>query len=90
MVAIIIITMVIIKAEVAVAMVVAFTGHVVMEEAIIEAIVIIYTINIAGMMMGLHLSNMVHHAHFVGASIFLLNIVFWQNMTLTIAWRKRA
>ena len=87
-VAIIIITMVIIKAEVAVAMVVTFTGHVVMEEAIIEAIIIIHTINITRMMMGLSLRNMGHHAHFVETSIILLNIVLRQNMTLTISWRK--
>ena len=89
-VAIIIITMVIIKADVAMAMVVTFTGHVVMEEAIIKAIIIIHTINITHMMMGLSLSNMVHQAHFVEASIILLNIVLRENMTLTISCRKLA
>ena len=87
-VAIIIITMVIIKPEVAVAAVVTFTGHVVMEEAIIEAIIIIHTINITHMMMGLSLSNMVHHAHFVEASIILLNSAVMENIILTILWRK--
>ena len=87
-VAIIIITMVIIKAEVAMATVVTFTGRMVTEEAIIEAIIIIHTINITHMMMGLSLSNMVHHVHFVEASIILLNIVLRENMTLTISWRK--
>ena len=85
MVAIKIITTVIIKAEVAMTMVITFTGHVVTEEAIIEAIIIIHTINITCMMMGLCLSNMVHHAHFVEASIILLNIVLRENMTLTIS-----
>ena len=75
LVAIIIITMVIIEAETAVAMVVNFTGHVVTEEVIIEDITIIHTINITSMMMGLSLSNTVHHVHFVEASIILLNIV---------------
>ena len=50
--------MVIIEAEVAMAMVVTFIDHVVIEEAIIEAIIIIHTINITHMMMGLRLSNM--------------------------------
>ena len=88
MVAIIIVTMVIIEAEVAVAEVVTFTGHVVVEEAMIEAIIIIHTINITCIMMELSLSNTVHHSHFVEASIILLNIVLRENMTLTISWRK--
>ena len=88
MVAIIIITMVIIEAEVAVATVVTFTGHMVVEEAIIEAIITIHTINITCMMMGLSLSNMVHHAHFVEASIILLSIASRENMILIILWRK--
>ena len=88
MVAIIIITMGIIKTEVALAVVVTFTGHMVMEEAIIEAIIIIHTINITRMMMGLSLSNMVHHAHFVEVSIILLNIALRENTILTILWRK--
>ena len=85
---IIIITTVIIEADVAMAMVVTFTGHMVMEEAIIEAIIIIHIINITRMMMGLSLNNKVHHAHFVEASIILLNIVLRKNMILTISWRK--
>ena len=88
MVAIIIITMVIIMVEVAVAMVVTFIDHMVTEEAIIEAIIIIHTINITCMMMGLSLSNMGHHVHFVGASITLLNIALRENMTSIISWRK--
>ena len=80
--------MVIIEIEVAVDVVALFIGHVVTEEAIIEAITIINTINITHMMMGLSLSNMVHHAHFVEASIILLNIVLRENMIFTILWRK--
>ena len=87
-VAIIIITMVIIKAEVAVAMVVTFIDHVVTEEAITEAITIINTINITCMMMELSLNNMVHHGLFAGVSIILLNIVSRENMTSIILWRK--
>ena len=87
-VAVTIITMVIIEAEVAVAMVVTFTDHVVMEEAIIEAIIIIHTINIIHMMMELSLNNMVHHVLFAEVSIILLNIVSRENMTSIILWRK--
>ena len=87
-VAIIIITMAIIKAEVAVAMVVTFIDHVVTEEAITEAITIINTINITRMMMELSLNNMVHHGLFAGVSIILLNIVSRENMTSIILWRK--
>ena len=85
---VIIITTIIIEAEVAVAMVATFTGHMVTEEAIIEVIIIIHSINITCMMMGLSLSNMGHHAHFVEASIILLNIALKENMILTILWRK--
>ena len=80
--------MVIIEAEVAMAMVATFTGHMAMEEAIIEAIIIIHTINIIHRMMGLSLSNMVHHALFMKASIILLHITLRENMILTILWRK--
>ena len=73
-VAIILITMVIIMAEVAVDVVATFIGHMVMEEAMTEAITTINTINITPMMMGLSLSNMVHHVHFVEASIILLTL----------------
>ena len=83
-VAIIIITMVITLVEVAVDAVATFIGHMDMEEAIAEAITTINTINITPMVMGLSLSNMVHHAHFVEASIILLNIVLRENMILTI------
>ena len=87
-VAIIIITMAIIKAEVARAMVVAIIDHVVMEEAITEDKTIINTINITCMMMDPSSNIIVHHAHFVEASITLLNIVLRENMTLLILWRK--
>ena len=88
MVAITIITMAIIEADVAMAVVVTFIDHVVMEEAITEAITIINTINITRMMMKLSLNNMVHHALFVEVSIILLNIVLRENMTSIILWRK--
>ena len=87
-VAIIIITTVVIVVEVAMDTVATFIGHVVTEGAITEAITTINTINITPMMMGPSLSNMVHHAHFVKASIILLNIVLRENMILTILWRK--
>ena len=90
MVAITIITKAIIKAGVAVAVVVTFIDHVLMEEAITEAITIINTINITCMMMEPSLNNMVHHALFVEVSITLLNIVLRENMTLIILWRKWA
>ena len=81
MVAITIITTAIIEAEVAVAMVVTFIDHVVAEEAIIEAITIINTINITCMMMEPSLNNMVNHMLFAEVSIILLNIVLRENMT---------
>ena len=87
-VAIIIIIMTIIMAEVAMAVVVTIIDHMVVEEAITEAITIINTINIAHMMMDLSLNNMVHHALFAEVSIILLNIVLRENMTLIILWRK--
>ena len=61
--------MVIIKAEVAVAMVVTIIDHVVMAEAITEAITIINAINIICMMMDHSSNNMVHHALFAEVSI---------------------
>ena len=87
-VAIIIITMAIIEVKVAVAVVVTFIDHVVMEEAITEAITIINTINITHMMMDQSLNNMVHHVLFAEVSIILLNIVLRENMTSIILWRK--
>ena len=86
MVAMTIITMVIIEAEVAV--VVTFIDHMVMKEAITEAITVINTINITRMMMEPSLKNMVHHALFVEVSIILLNIVLRENMISIILWRK--
>ena len=84
MVAITIITMAIIKVEVAIVMVVTIIDHGVAEEAITEAITIINTINITHMMMDLSLNNMVHHALFAEVSIILLNIVLRENMTSII------
>ena len=83
-VAIIIITMAIIKAEMAVAMVVTIIDHVVTEEAITEAITIINTINITCMRVDPSSNNMVHHALFAEVSIILLNIVLKENMTSII------
>ena len=74
-VAITIITMAIIEVEVAMAIVVTFIDHMVMAEAITEAITIINTINITRMMMELSLNNMVPHVLFVEVLIILLNIV---------------
>ena len=56
----IIITMAIIKAEVAVSVVVTFIDHMVVEEEITEAITIINTINITHMMMDLY-TQKYHH-----------------------------
>ena len=87
-VAIIIIIMAIIKAEVAVAVVVTIIDHAVMEKAITEAITIINDISITCMMMDPSLNNMIHHALFAEVSIISLNIVLRENMTLLILWRK--
>ena len=76
--------MAIIKVEVAMAMVVNFIDHVVLEEAVTEAITIINTINITHMMMDPSLNNMVHHAPFAEVSIILLNTVLRENMTSII------
>ena len=88
MVAIIIVTVAIIEAEVTVAMVVTLIDQVVTKEAITEAITIINTINITHMMMEPHLNNMVHHVLFVEVLIILLNIVSRENMTSITLWRK--
>ena len=73
--------MVIIKAEVDMAMVVIITEVVVKGKAVIEAITITNTINITHMMMAHRWSNMTHHVHFVVVSITLLSIVLRENMT---------
>ena len=78
--AIIITIMAVIKAKVVVAMVETITDLVVMEEAIIEAIIITNTINITHMMMDHSLNNMVHHVHFVVVLIILLNIAVRENI----------
>ena len=85
MAAIIIITMAIIKVEVAVAVVEIIIDHGVAEGAITEAITIINTINITRIMMDLRSNNMGHHAHFAVVSIILLNIVLRENMTSIIS-----
>ena len=80
--------MVIIEAEVAVATVETISDLMVMEEAIIEAIIITNTINITCMMMVHRLNNMAHHVHFVVVLIILLNIALKGNRTSIISWRK--
>ena len=88
MLAITIITITIIKVEEAVAMVVTIIDHVVAGEAIIEAIIIINTINITCMMMDHNLSNMVHHALLAEVSIILQSIGLRENMTSITLWKK--
>ena len=83
-----IITMAIFEVEVAVAMEVTFIDHMVMEEAITEAIIIINIINITRMIIDHSSNNMVHHVFFVEVSIILLNIVLRENMILIILWKK--
>ena len=78
----------IIEAEVVVAMVETISDPMVMEEAIIEAIIITNTINITYMMMVHRLNNMAHHAHFAVILIILLNIALKGNMPSIISWRK--
>ena len=80
--------MAIIKAEVAVAMVETITDLMVMEEAIIEAMIITNTINTTCMMMDHRLNNMALHVHFAVVFIILLNIALKGNMTSIISWRK--
>ena len=77
----IIITTVIIEAEVDMAMVVIITEVVVMDEAIIQAITITNTTNITHMMMAHRWSNMAHHVHFVVALTTFLSIVLKESMT---------
>ena len=86
--AIIITIMAIIETEVVVALVETISDLVVMEEAIIKAIIITNTINITPMMMDHRLNNMAHHVHFVVVLIILLNIASKVNTTSIISWRK--
>ena len=83
--AIIITTMVIIEAEVVMAMVESISDPMVMGEAIIETIIITNTINIIHMLMDHRLNNKAHHAHFAVVLITLLNIALKENMTLIIS-----
>ena len=75
------IIMVIIEAEVDVAMVVTIREVMAMNEAVIEAITITNTTNITHMMIVHRLSNMAHHVHFVLALIILPNTVLKESMT---------
>ena len=77
----IIIIMVIIEAEVDVAMVVIITEVMAVGEAIIKAITVTNTTNITHKMMAKRWSNMAHHAYFAVASITLLSIVLRDSMT---------
>ena len=86
--AIIITIMVIIGAEVVVAMVETILDLAVMEEAIIKATITTNTINITCMMMDHRLNNMAYHAHFVVVLIILLNIALKGSMTSIISRRK--
>ena len=86
--AIIIITLAIIEAEVVVAMAETISDPMVMGEVIIEAKIIINTINITHMMMDHRLNDMAHHAHFAVVLIIILNIASRENMTSIISWRK--
>ena len=80
--------MVIIKVEMAMAMVETIIDHVVEGEAITRTITITNTINITCMMIDHSSNSMVHHAHFVVVSIILLNIVLRESMTSIISGRK--
>ena len=77
----IIIITVIIEAEVVTAMVVTITEGTAMDKAVIKAITITNTINIAHMMMAHRWSNMVHHVHFAMALITLLSNVLKESIT---------
>ena len=73
--------MVIIEAEVDMAMVVIITKVTTMNEVVIEAITITNTTNIMYMMIGHRLSNMAHHAHFAVVLITLPNTVLKESRT---------
>ena len=73
--------MVIIEAEVDMAMVVIITKVTTMNEVVIEAITITNTTNIMYMMIGHRLSNMAHHAHFAVVLITLPNTVLEESRT---------
>ena len=77
----IIIITVIIKAEVDVAITIIVTEVTAMGEALTEAITTTNITNITHMMMVHRWNNMACHAHFVVASITLLNIVLKESMT---------
>ena len=79
--AITIIIMVIIEAEVDMAMVVIITEVGAADKAIIEAITITNTTNTIHMMMAHRWSNMARHVHFVVALTTLLSTVLKDSMT---------
>ena len=76
-----IIIMVIIKAEVDMAVVVIITEVMAMSEAVIKAITITNTTKITHMMMAHRWSNMAHHVHFAVVSITCLSTVLMESMT---------
>ena len=80
--------MVVIEAEVVVAITETISDPTVMAQAIIKAIIITNTINITHMMMDYRLKNMAHYAHFLVVLIILLNVALKENMTSIISWRK--
>ena len=55
---------------------------------IIEVILITNTISIMVMMMSTRQINMVHHVHYVVATIILLNIALRENMILMTLWKR--
>ena len=85
---IIIISLAIIEAEVAVAVVKTISDPMVAGEVITEAMIITNITIITHMMMDHRLNNMVHHVHFAVVLIILLNIALKENMTSIISWRK--
>ena len=55
---------------------------------IIKVILITNTISIMVMMMSTRQINMVHHVHYVVATIILLNIALRENMILMTLWKR--
>ena len=60
----------------------------VMAGSIIKVILITNTISIVVMMMSTRQINMIHHVHYVVATIILLNIALRENMILMTLWKR--
>ena len=60
----------------------------VMAGLIIEVILTTNTISIMAMMMSTRQINMVHHVHYVVATIILLNIVLRESMISMTLWKR--